>query len=158
MWCSLKPSPLIVIASSMYGSGGDVRDSVVTLRSARERSLTYRACGASWMCAKKVRWQWGRYAHQANTIWSTTQAWIFQVVKFELGWDITTSVCDIAKSGYRIPLGSERLPTLTTNSKLYHLGRRQSISAYVQLASYPHCYSFRLCMFSAGGLGSTGAV
>ena len=53
------------------------------------------------------------------------------------GQDPSRSCADLSKSGYRMSCNTEGLlPTLTTGSKLFHLGRREIISPFVGLASY----------------------
>jgi hypothetical protein len=52
------------------------------------------------------------------------------------GFDMHQCCADVSKSGYRVPISSDdSLPTLTTRSKIYHLGKNRMVSPYVQLAS-----------------------
>ena len=53
--------------------------------------------------------------------------------------NLTLTTGDVSKSGYRIPVNhTDRLPTLTTHSKIFHFGLATPVSPWVQLASYSY--------------------
>ena len=51
---------------------------------------------------------------------------------------------DYSKSGHRAPLREGGLPTLVTNSKIFHFGLKQQLSGMVLMASQPHLIDIAL--------------